>query len=158
LGTLTYVQEVAAVVVWSEPERVSLSRGRLRAFAQAIGEADRRYVDLGHARSCGHPDLPVPLTFLFTLESQAQDTLTFMTALGVDALAVLHGEQAFEYVRLLHANDEVELSHAVLSDVTRDTGLRVIRRQTDVRAHDGVACRLRSTWLVRPVSAGSPAG
>jgi hypothetical protein len=137
---------------WSDPVQVLLDRGRLRRFAEAIGESDRRYTDVEHARSLGHPDLPVPLTYLFTLESEEQDTLAFMTSLGVDPLTVLHGEQSFDYARPLHAGQLVEVHHAVLSDVSRsDKGLRIIRRQTVIRADGQVACRLSSTWLARSI-------
>jgi hypothetical protein len=135
---------------WSEPLPVLLDRGRLRRFAVAIGETDPRYTNLEHARSLGHPDLPVPPTYLFTLESEGQDTLAFMVSLGVDPLSVLHGEQAFDYARPLHAGQVVEVRHAVLTDVTRpEKGLRIIQRQTVVHAEGEVACRLSSTWLVR---------
>jgi hypothetical protein len=134
----------------SESVKVLLDRGRLRRFAAAIGETDRRYTDVEHARSLGHPDLPVPPTYLFTLESEMQDTLAFMTSLGVDPLTVLHGEQTFEYASPLHAGQVVEVRHAVLTDVTRpEKGLRIIQRQTVVYAEGQVACRLGSTWLVR---------
>ena len=132
-----------------------LDRGRLRAFAQAIGEKDPRYTSVEHARIHGHPDLPVPLTYLFTLESEGQDTLAFMTSLGVDPAAVLHGEQSFSYDRQLHAGDVVELRYAVLSDVNKpNKGLRLISRRTEVVSGGSVACRLDSTWVVRTAPAG----
>lgn len=132
---------------------VQLTRSRLRAFAAAIGETDPRYTDVAHAQGLGHPDLPVPLTYLFTLESEQQDTLAFMTALGVDPLSVLHGEQSFSYSQPLHAGQVVEVEHVVASDETKPgTGLRFIRRHTDISSEGELACRLSSTWIVRPPS------
>lgn len=39
--------------------------GRLRYFAKAIGETDPVYTDLDAAKEAGHPDPPVPPTFIF---------------------------------------------------------------------------------------------
>lgn len=129
---------------------IKLSRTRLRSFAEAIGECDPRYTDVDHARSLGHPDLPVPLTYLFTLESESTDTLDFMSALDVEATSVLHGEQAFTYLKPLHAGQVVEIEHVVIDDVTKPgTGLRIIRRHTDVSVEGELACRLSSTWIIR---------
>jgi hypothetical protein len=136
--------------VWSDPVTIQLERGPLQRFARAIGETDPRYVDVDQARAAGHPDLPVPLTYLFTLESQVQDTLAFMHALGVDPDAVLHGEQKFSYVEPLHAGQEVQLRTAVVQDTVKaDNALRVLVRESQVLQDGRIACRLSSTWLVR---------
>jgi hypothetical protein len=135
---------------WSAPVQVTLERGRLRRFAEAVGERDPRYVDVEHARSLGYPDLPVPLTYLFTLESEGEDTLAFMDRLGVDPLAVLHGEQHFEYPLPLYAGQVVELRHSVVEDYKKqDKPLRIIVRRSEVSLGDQLACLLTATWVVR---------
>src|SRR5690349_6511792 len=63
------------VTGWSEPVRVLIDRSRVRRFAAAIGEVDRRYFDVDVAHRMGHRDLPVPVSLPFTLESDEQDTL-----------------------------------------------------------------------------------
>ena len=58
-----------SIVGTEEPARTfDVERGRLRFFAKAIGETDPVYTDVEAARAAGHPDLPVPPTFLFGLE------------------------------------------------------------------------------------------
>ena len=47
---------------------VQIERGRLRLFAKVLGQDDPVYSDLAAARAEGHPDLPVPPTFLMGLE------------------------------------------------------------------------------------------
>jgi hypothetical protein len=134
---------------WSEPLTIYLERGRLRRFALAIGESDPRYVNVEHARAAGHPDLPVPLTYPFTLESDYVDTLDFAVQLGIDPLSVLHGEQQFTYEQALHAGDQVNLRTSILSDTVKGSGrLRSIVRESEVSVDGRPACTLRSTWLV----------
>jgi hypothetical protein len=135
---------------WSEPVEIVVTRDRVRRFAAAIGEADRRYVDVEHARSLGHPDLPVPVTLPFTFESDDRDTLAFMQELGVDPLAVLHGEQTFDITEPLHAGDVVQLRSRVVTDTLRpDKGLRFIVRESDVQLKGRPAARMSATWVVR---------
>ncbi|HEY9265413.1 MAG TPA: MaoC family dehydratase N-terminal domain-containing protein, partial [Mycobacterium sp.] len=52
---------------------MTVDRARLRFFAKAIGETDPVYTDVDAARAAGHPDLPVPPTFLFSIELEASD-------------------------------------------------------------------------------------
>ena len=48
--------------------RTVAEAGRLRFFAKATGETNPVYFDESAARDAGHPDLPLPPTFLFSLE------------------------------------------------------------------------------------------
>ncbi|MPY78402.1 MAG: hypothetical protein GEV04_07875, partial [Actinophytocola sp.] len=50
------------------PIEADIERGRLRFFAKAIGQKDPIYSDVDAARRAGHPDLPVPPTFFFSME------------------------------------------------------------------------------------------
>jgi acyl dehydratase len=129
---------------------VLISRHQVRRFAAAIGEKDPRYFDVAVARGLGHPDLPVPITLLFTLESMSDDTLGFARALGVDPLRVLHGEQNFEHFSCVHANDDVRISFSTSSDRRHETKpMRMVVRQTDVTRRGELVCRLTSTWIIR---------
>src|SRR5690242_15671267 len=134
--------------MWSDTAEFLLERGAVRRFAEAIGELDPCYVDVERARAAGHPDLPVPLTYLFTLESQTRDTLAFLSGLGIDPLTVLHGEQSFDYVETVHAGQQVQLRTAVVQDTLKpDKGLRVLVRESQVLQDGRLACTLRSTWI-----------
>ena len=44
--------------------------GQLRFFAKSTGETNPIYFDESAARDAGHPGLPLPPTFLFSLEFQ----------------------------------------------------------------------------------------
>lgn len=116
-----------------EPLVLTAERGRLAFFAQATGQADPVYLDLGAARAAGHPDLPIPPSFYFSLELERPDPFGWLTALGVDLRRVLHGEQSFAYHATAHAGDVLTLSTRI-TDVTVKKGgaLELLTKQTSV--------------------------
>jgi N-terminal half of MaoC dehydratase len=75
------------------PVTMTVDAGRLRFFANAIGETDPVYFDVDAAKAAGHPGLPVPPSFLFGVELEGDDPFAFLSALGADLWFVLHGEQ-----------------------------------------------------------------
>lgn len=86
---------------------LQLERGRLRAFAKAIGELDPIYVDVEAARTAGYPDLPAPPTFLFAVEQDSGTQMAVVEAMGIPLAKLLHGEQGFTYHRPACAGDTV---------------------------------------------------
>jgi len=131
---------------------VSVERGRLRAFAHAIGETDPVYLDLDTARAAGHSDLPVAPTFLFGLASgQGLDDFAWLTDLGVDLPHVLHGEQAFTYHGLAHAGDTLELTPRIVDVYSKRGGaLQFLVRATQICRTDGsLVAGMTMTIVVR---------
>jgi acyl dehydratase len=133
-------------------QTADVERGRLRAFAHAIGETDPVYTDVTAARAAGHPDLPVPPTFLFGLGlgRGAQD-FAWLTGLGVDLRHVLHGEQAFTYHAVAHAGDTLTLSPKITDVFSKRGGtLQFLVRRTVVERADGApVAELAETIVVR---------
>jgi acyl dehydratase len=82
-----------------------VEKGRLRAFAGAIGETDPVYFDEAAARDAGHRSLPVPPTFLFCLEGEGRDVMDLLALLQFDLGRILHAEQEFTYHRMCYAGD-----------------------------------------------------
>jgi MaoC dehydratase-like protein len=139
-----------------EPHTVDVERGRLRLFAKAIGEEDAVYSDVATARAAGHPDLPVPPTFLFCLEMERSDPFGFLTSIGVDLRRVLHGEQAFAYERLAYAGDRLTFASRITDVYARKGGaLEFLVRETDVTRDGEPVARLTSTTVVRNPEAGA---
>jgi acyl dehydratase len=128
-----------------------VTRSRLRAFARATGQTDPVYTDTDAARRAGHRDLPVPPTFYFSIDLEAPDPFAFLTDLGIDLRAVLHGEQEFTYYRMAYAGDELS-TRSRITDVYEKKGgaLQFLVRETTVTGEDGelVAC-LRSATVIR---------
>ncbi|WP_432837455.1 MaoC family dehydratase N-terminal domain-containing protein [Dactylosporangium sp. CA-092794] len=133
-----------------DPLTVDLERGRLRFFARATGQSDPVYLDVDAARAAGHPDLPVPPTFFFSLELEAPDPFGYLDRLGVDLRFVLHGEQSFTYHRLAYAGDQLTLTQRIVDVYAKRGGaLEFLVRETDVtRAGEPVA-QGRSVLVVR---------
>jgi hypothetical protein len=150
-----------------EPLTAVAERGRLRFFAEAIGETDPRYTDLEAARAAGYPDLPVPPTFLFGLKldsrrsgaggSGSDDALGWLTDLGVDVRYVLHGSQRFSYDRLAFAGDELVLSPRITDVYDKRGGALefVVVDTTVTRGGERIATLTETVIVQHPEGEGS---
>lgn len=86
---------------------MQITRSRLRFFAKATGQTDPIYTDVEAAQQAGHPDLPVPPTFLFGVDFETEDPFAWYAELEIDLRTVLHGGQDFSYHRLVHAGETI---------------------------------------------------
>ena len=129
----------------------TVERGRLAFFAQAIGETDPVYSDLDAARAAGHPDLPVPPTFVFGLRLAGDDPFGWIADLGIDMRYVLHGTQRFDYHSVAHAGDVLTLSPEITDAYDKRGGaLEFVVTNTAVTRADGSAvANLVETLVVR---------
>lgn len=147
---MTILIDPAIIGSRTEEFSTSAEHGRLRSFAQATGQRDPVYTDLAAARSAGHPDVPIPPTFLFCLEMDNPRRHRFLADLGVDVRTILHGGQRFTYHAPAYAGDELTFWTEVTDVVSKKGGtLQFIVRDTHVsRAGESVAT-LTSTIVVR---------
>src|SRR5688572_17663864 len=119
--------------------RMRVDADRLRFFAAAIGQTDPVYTDRAAARAAGHPDLPVPPTFLFGLGLEGPDSFAFIGDLGIDLRTVLHATQAFTYHAMAYAGDELTMTSRITDTVAKKDGqLEFVVRVGEVRRADGV--------------------
>lgn len=139
----------SAVGTTTAPLTVLVERGRLRLFAKATGQTAPLYTDVDTARAQGHPDLPVPPTFLFGLELERPDPFSWITDLGVDMTKVLHGGQRFDYHAPAHAGD-VLTAVSTITDVYAKKGgaLQFIERRTEVTRDGAAVATLQQTTVV----------
>lgn len=125
-------------------------RNRLRMFAQVIGEEDPVYSDVAAAQRAGFADLPVPPTFLFSLERDRPDPQRVLRELRIDMRQILHGEQEFVYYRVAVAGEELRFQPRMVDDYTkRDGALRFLVRQTSVTSNGVAIADLRNVVVVR---------
>ena len=92
--------------------RATAEAGQLRFFAKAIGETNPLYTDEAAARAAGHPGLPVPPTFLFSLNNSRPPS-RWREEAGIELARVLHGEQSFAYHRMAYAGDTLSFDAKV---------------------------------------------
>jgi acyl dehydratase len=129
---------------------VTAERSRLILFAQVIGEEDPVYTDVAAARAAGHPDLPLPPTFLFSLDLERPDPRGVLRDLDVDMRQVLHGEQEFSYRRLAYAGQELHFASRIADYYEKKGGaLRFLVRRTDVTRRGDPVAELTNTLVIR---------
>lgn len=143
--------DTAAIGTELEPVAVDIERGRLRAFARATGQNDPVYSDLAAAQAAGHPDLPVPPTFLFSLELELPEPFAYMVDLGIDLRRVLHGEQRFEYHRVAHAGETLTAQSRIEDIYAKRGGALefIVKRTAVTDAQGGPVADLTSVIVVR---------
>jgi acyl dehydratase len=117
--------------------RAVAEAGRLRFFAKATGETDPIYFDESAARDAGHPGLPLPPTFLFSLELEQPDK-RWRDEIGIQVARILHGEQSFTYHRMAYAGDAL-LFECHIADIYDKKGgaLDFVVRETRVTNQRG---------------------
>ncbi len=75
-----------------------IERSRLQFFAKAIGETDPVYTDEAAARAAGHASLPVPPTFLFSLEMEKAEPFAWMDEIGMDLTRIPQQHRAPQHL------------------------------------------------------------
>jgi acyl dehydratase len=117
--------------------RTLAEAGRLRFFAKAIGETNPVYFDEAAAHDAGHAGLPLPPTFLFSLEFEQPDT-SWRDEIGIELPRILHGEQQFTYHRVAYAGDTL-LFESRIADIYDKKGgaLEFVVRETRVTNQRG---------------------
>jgi len=130
---------------------LTVDAGRLRFFAQAIGETDPVYTDVDAARAAGHPDLPAPPTFLFSVELENPDPFAFLATVGVDLRFVLHGEQSFTYHSIVYPGDVLTATPRITDVYSKKGGALefVVKETTVTRADGSTVADVKSVLVVR---------
>ncbi|WP_321797320.1 MaoC family dehydratase N-terminal domain-containing protein [Caballeronia sp. J97] len=110
---------------------------RLRFFAKATGETNPVYFDEAAAHDAGYPALPLPPTFLFSLEFE-QGSTGWRDELGMEMSRILHGEQSFTYHRIAYAGDVLRYESRIADIYDKKNGaLWFIVRETRVTNQRG---------------------
>lgn len=132
---------------------IEVEAGQLRFFAKATGETNPVYFDLAAARAAGHPTLPAPPTFQFSLELMTNAEANALAVLGVDIGKVLHGEQSFSYRGQIYAGDTISLRSKITEIYAKKGGaLEFITTETVAENQNGA--QVGSTRTVTVVRNG----
>ena len=149
------IDSSAHIGVVSEPRIVDVEKGFLKFFAKATGETDPIYFDEDAARAAGHPGLPAPPTYLFSLALSAPakrgDLFDGENGIGVDQTRILHGEQGFTYHRPIYAGDQLTLTTTTTDIYSKKGGaLQFIVQDTQaVNAANELCVAMRMVTVVR---------
>ena len=127
--------------------------GQLKFFAKAVGEKNPVYFDEDAARAAGHPALPAPPTFLFSLGLLAPSKVSFLDVIGVDIGRVLHGEQQFSYRKQIYAGDRITMKSKVTDIYAKKGGALefVVQETVATNQHGETVGTSRSVTVVRNV-------
>jgi acyl dehydratase len=106
--------------------------GQLALFAKATGETRPIYTDEAAARDAGYPSLPLPPTFLFSLEL-TQSSAGWREELGIQPSRILHGEESFVYHRAAFSGEKL-LFESRIADIYDKKGgaMSFVVRETRV--------------------------
>lgn len=146
-----FIDRAKALEFEFAPIPFEVERGRLRFFAQTIGLTDPIYFDVAAARLAGHPDLPVPPTFLgHSLELELPNPMGWLAAVGGDLTKTTHAEQAFVYHAMAYACDQLILSRRIVDVYTKKSGaLEFVVKQTVVKRGTETLAEVLSTIALR---------
>lgn len=134
-----------------EPFIFEVEKGRIRMFAQAIGEKNPIYYDESAAVGAGYPSIPVPPTFPFTIIMEANQAFMILEELGIDKARTMHGEQSFTYYGDICAGDVITGQQKVVGQYEKKGGalqfiVTEIRLKNQRQEH---VCDLGTTIVVR---------
>ncbi|GCF06837.1 FAS1-like dehydratase domain-containing protein [Dictyobacter arantiisoli] len=88
------------------PFTVRVERCKVYELALAIGDTNPIYHDLAAAQAAGYADVPLPPTFPTVLNFWGNTLMWQQLAeTGIQIAQVLHGEEAYEYLAPIVAND-----------------------------------------------------
>src|SRR5436190_15398330 len=101
------------------PYEFRVERGKIREFADAIGDPNPLYRDLAYAESKGFAGIVAPPTLLRTF---LYEPPVASQALGVkDWSYIVHGEQEFEYLVPVVAGDVLTAQDRIVSITEKES-------------------------------------
>jgi acyl dehydratase len=136
------------------PHTYSIEKGKIRELALAIGDPNPIYYEEEAARSEGYEGIPVPLTFLqvidlwggFSFEEKCQ-------MLDLNPVKILHGEQGYEFLKPIYANDVLTVSGKVADVKVKQGssgGMNLITLEFEYRnQHDELVAVSRNITIER---------
>ena len=117
-----------------------VEKGRIRAFAEAIGDGNPSYRE---------GEIVAPPTFATCFRD---GEFTILQDLEVDLRKLLHGEQEYEYHRAIKPGDVLTCTPRIASLKSKETKkgkMAFLTTEVRVTAGDDLVCVARSTVAIR---------
>ena len=133
------------------PFSTEVEKGRLRFFAEAIGERNPIYTDESAAKAAGYSAIPAPPTFMFSVDLDGPDKLPILKLLNLDIGRVLHGTQDFEYLGQIYAGDSITQKSKIADIYDKRNGALefVVQESTYTNQNDELVGRAQQTLVYR---------
>ena len=133
------------------PFSTEVEKGRLRFFAEAIGERNPICTDESAAKAAGYSAIPAPPTFMFSVDLDGPDMLPILKLLNLDIGRVLHGTQDFEYLGQIYAGDSITQKSKIADIYDKKNGALefVVQESTYTNQNDELVGRAQQTLVYR---------
>jgi acyl dehydratase len=130
---------------------VDVEKGRLRLFAQSIGETNPIYTDESAAKAAGYATIPAPPTFMFSVDLEGPELLPILVLLDLDIGKVLHGSQDFEYLGQIYAGDCITQQCKIVDIFDKKGGALefVVQESNYTNQNDELVGRAQQTLVYR---------
>lgn len=137
------------------PFTVEVARCKVHELALAIGDTNPIYHSKEAAQEAGYSDVPVfptsPTAFGFWGNSEM---LRHMVSLGINVIAMLHGEEEYEYLAPIYPNDVLTGVVTVASGRSRQgrdgSSMDIVTFETVYTNQEGQeVLKARETLIVR---------
>lgn len=125
------MEDRAAIVGKKFPEYTFVvERGKIREFAEAIGDMKDIYLDPGKAALAGYADVTAPPTFGTAINLWGGlDFMKMCQGMNLDSVKVLHGEQEYIYSGDIVAGDVITAATALVG-YTEKKNMHVFKLET----------------------------
>src|ERR1700712_1528883 len=101
------------------PYEFHVERGKIREFADAIGDANPLYRDPAAAKAAGLAGIPAPPTLLRSFLYETRDAVEALKV--ADWSFIVHGEQEFEYLAPIFAGDVLRAQDRIVSITEKES-------------------------------------
>ncbi|GAB3463060.1 MaoC family dehydratase N-terminal domain-containing protein [Streptomonospora sediminis] len=140
---------------YRSPQPYEVTRGKIREFAEAIGDSAAVYIDTATARAAGYDDVIAPPTFPVIMGMEGMSQAVVDPELRLDFSMVVHGDQSFSYQRPLQAGDVIETVTRI-ADIAALGGNERLTLESEMRTVEGEHVLTAMNMLVVRGGADAP--
>ena len=128
-----------------------VEKGRIRQFADAIGDDNPIYRDVSAAKAKGYKAIPAPPTFGYVAIMDADQAFTVLRDINADISRSLHGEQWFTYHAPIYAGDTVRGLQKIVDIFDKKNGALefIVTDVSLTNQNDEPGCDMKSVVVVR---------
>jgi len=133
------------------PYTFDVEKGRIKFFAQTIGEKNPIHYSEEAAQKSGYKTIVAPPTFPFTIDLESPEFLPVLKLFDLDIGRILHGNQEFDYSGNIYAGDTIKVTSKVLDVFDKKGGALefIVCQSTYTNQDDEVVAKANNTVIYR---------